>query len=122
MKFITNHSCIKVSNLEQSKAFYEQALDYTLVYTCHHTETILSHFMGDGVTPAQLQLLSIPGYLPEHQTYGHFSVSVDDIESAHARHSAMGCATGPLVDQGHQFSYFIRDPDGYEIEIIQPKY
>ena len=121
MKFITNHCCIKVSDLENSRAFYEKAIGYKIDYVCHHTDTVTSYFMGDGVTPSQLQLLALPGYVPEHQAFGHFSVSTADIRAAHAHHSEMGCATGPVVDQGHQCSYFIRDPDGYETEVIQPK-
>jgi len=121
VKFICNHSCIKVSDAERSLAFYKEALGLTVDFVCHHTETITSYFLGDGVSGVQLQLLALPGYQPEHQSYGHFSMSVSEIDASHAYHSAMGCATGPIIDQGHQRSYFVRDPDGYETEIIKLK-
>jgi lactoylglutathione lyase len=56
--------------------------------------------------------------------YGHIAVSVPDAEAEHARLTAEGLAPRKIVDfrngevQVAKF-FFIADPDGYQIEVIQ---
>ena len=45
----------------------------------------------------------------------------EDIQASFALHSQMGCVCDKIVEQPHQFGYFIKDPDGYETEIVQLK-
>ncbi len=56
--------------------------------------------------------------------YGHLAVSVDDVDAAHARLTAAGLAPRKLVDFAPAGSviarfFFIADPDGYQIEVLQ---
>ncbi len=56
--------------------------------------------------------------------YGHFAVSVDDVEAEHARLTAAGLGPRKLVDfqnKGVPVAkfFFIADPDGYQIEVLQ---
>lgn len=56
--------------------------------------------------------------------YGHLAVSVTDVEAEHARLTAAGLSPRKLVDfrSGDvtvaKF-FFIADPDGYQIEVLQ---
>ena len=56
--------------------------------------------------------------------YGHLAVSVNDIDAEHARLTEEGLSPRKLVDFKNgdvrvaRF-FFIADPDGYQIEVIQ---
>ena len=56
--------------------------------------------------------------------YGHLAVCVDDLDAEHARLTQAGLAPRKLVDfapAGETIArfFFIQDPDGYEIEVLQ---
>lgn len=59
--------------------------------------------------------------------YGHIAFVVDDLDGEHARFEAAGFAPGKLVDfrPGGEGSeaiarfFFVSDPDGYKIEVLQ---
>jgi lactoylglutathione lyase len=56
--------------------------------------------------------------------YGHMAVSVDDVDAEHARLTQAGYEPRKLVDfapAGETIArfFFIQDPDGYEIEVLQ---
>lgn len=56
--------------------------------------------------------------------YGHIAFCVDDLDAEHARLTAAGLAPRKLVDfapGGDVIArfFFIQDPDGYEIEVLQ---
>ena len=56
--------------------------------------------------------------------YGHFAVTVDDVEAEHARFEAEGLNPRKLVDfqnNGVRIAkfFFVADPDGYQIEVLQ---
>lgn len=120
------HSMIRVLNEERSVAFYKAALDFhvadrfafdgfTLVYLRNpendvEIELTVNHDrdrpydLGDG--------------------YGHIAVTVPDLDSAHARMEAAGISPDPIKEffrDGARMArfYFIRDPDGYKIEVLQ---
>lgn len=56
--------------------------------------------------------------------YGHLAVSVDDIESEHRRFSAAGLNPRDIVEFNRDGAlmakfFFVEDPDGYKIEVLQ---
>ena len=56
--------------------------------------------------------------------YGHLAVSVEDVDAEHARLTALGLAPRKLVDfapGGEVIArfFFVADPDGYQIEVLQ---
>lgn len=56
--------------------------------------------------------------------YGHLAVSVADLAAEHARLEREGLAPGPLRDMQHEGRplarfFFLTDPDGYRIEVLQ---
>jgi lactoylglutathione lyase len=56
--------------------------------------------------------------------YGHLAVVVDNLEAEHARFEREKLSPGPLRDFKHDGAtlarfFFVSDPDGYKIEVIQ---
>lgn len=56
--------------------------------------------------------------------YGHLAVVVDDVDAEHARFERGNLSPGSLRDFKHDSAtlarfFFVSDPDGYKIEIIQ---
>lgn len=120
------HSMIRILNEPRSVAFYDTAFglkvadrldfdSFTLIYLSNpeqgfELELTLNkdrtdpYNLGDG--------------------YGHFAVSVDDVDAEHARMTGAGLAPRKLVDfqnAGKTIArfFFIADPDGYQIEVLQ---
>ena len=53
--------------------------------------------------------------------FGHICISVPDIVTACERFEALGCDFQKRLNDGRMKSLaFIKDPDGYWVEIIQP--
>ncbi|MDB6183139.1 VOC family protein [Paracoccus fistulariae] len=120
------HSMIRVLDEARSIAFYEQAFglsvadrldfdDFTLIYLSNQdSETELELTVNKGrSTPYDLG-----------DGYGHIAFSVEDVDATHARLEAAGLAPRKLVDfapGGEVIArfFFIADPDGYQIEVLQ---
>ena len=56
--------------------------------------------------------------------YGHLAVSVADLDSEHDRIDALGFNPKKIVEFIHDGAllarfFFIEDPDGYKIEVLQ---
>ena len=120
------HSMIRVLDEQRSLAFYQNAFGlkvaerlafdgFTLVYlsngesgfelelTINHDRTE-RYVIGDG--------------------YGHLAVSVDDLEAEHVRFESLGLNPTPLKElklEGRRLArfFFVQDPDGYKIEVLQ---
>lgn len=120
------HAMICVLDEERSLTFYEKAFgllpverlafdDFTLIYlrneaTAFELELTVNHdrtepyALGDG--------------------YGHLAVTVAHLENERARQEAADLAPGPIRSLMHNGKllarfFFIQDPDGYKIEVIE---
>jgi lactoylglutathione lyase len=56
--------------------------------------------------------------------YGHLAVSVDELRDVHERLTGLGLNPGGIVElnrDGKLFAlfFFVTDPDGYKIEVMQ---
>lgn len=120
------HSMVRVLDEARSLAFYETAFglkvadrldfeSFTLIYLSNAAQTFeLELTVNKGRTEA---------YNPG-DGYGHLAVSVPDVETEHARMTAAGLGPRKIVDFRNgdvhvaRF-FFIADPDGYQIEVIQ---
>ena len=114
------HQNFNVLDLEKSLSFYQEALglhearrkekpDFTLVYLADETDTF------------QLELTWLkdrkePYNLGDEEF--HLAFETDDYEAAHALHEKMGCIAFENPAMG---IYFIKDPDGYWLEIVPKK-
>ena len=117
MKFTFAHNNLNVLDLEKSLAFYKEALGLVETRRKERSGFTLV-FLGDEVTPHKLELTwlkdrTAPYNLGDEEF--HLAFRVDDYEAAHALHEKMGCICFENPKMG---IYFIKDPDGYWLEVI----
>lgn len=121
------HEMIRVYDLDRSLKFYADALGLTETRRKDKPEgkfTLV--YLGDGESDFELELTY--NYDPDKPYelgtgYGHLAVYVDDLESAREEHASKGYNVGPLkgLNAGKPNYYFLTDPDGYQIEVLQRK-
>ena len=117
MKFKMIHENYNVADLDTSIRFYEEALG--LKEARRKTgDGFIIVFMSNEEADFELELT----WLREHpQKYDigeeefHLAFYTDDYEAAHKLHEEMGC----ICFENHEMGlYFIKDPDGYWLEIV----
>ena len=123
MKFTFAHNNFNVMDLEKSLKFYAEALGLKEVKRKEAADgSFILVYLGDGVTPHQLELTWLRDWEKDHYDLGdnefHLAFHVDDFEAAHAKHKEMGCICFENPGMG---IYFISDPDGYWLEIVPAK-
>ena len=119
------HTCYRVTDPEKSVAFYE-ALGFEVVGRMpigDEAENIFMNIPGDGDSPT-LELTHNSG-ATEYEIgtgYGHIAITVDDLDVNLERLAAEGIeAERPpySVREGGSRLCFVRDPDGYRVELIE---
>ncbi|MCK1220287.1 lactoylglutathione lyase [Streptococcus uberis] len=117
------HTCIRVKNLEESLAFYTTAFPFK--------ETRRRDFPDSKFT---LVYLALEGedyeleltYNYGHEAYdlgngyGHIAIGSEDFQADYNKHVQAGYSVTDikgLTDKSARY-YFIQDPDGYKIEVI----
>ena len=119
------HSMIRVMDEEKSTKFYQDVLGLTTKER-YDFDTFTLIYLKNDQSNFELELTVNKGREEAytHGTgYGHLAVAVDNLEEEHARLSAMGVAVQDIVEfKGTELSakfFFITDPDGYKIEVLQ---
>ena len=120
------HSMIRVLDEERSVAFYDQAFGLKVAQRLDF-ETFTLVYLANAETGFELELTINKGRDEPYDRgdgYGHLAVSVADVDAEHARMTAAGLAPRKLVDfapGGETIArfFFVADPDGYEIEVLQ---
>ena len=119
MKFKMIHENYNVSDLQASLEFYEKALGLTEVRRKTASDgSFIIVYVANEEADFELELT----WLREHpQKYDigeeefHLAFYTDDYEAAHKLHEEMGC----ICFENHEMGlYFIKDPDGYWLEIV----
>lgn len=123
MKFL--HTMIRVKDVEKSLKFYTEVLDMKLDHK-KRLEDCWLYFLSDEENTCQIELTyndetPSDGY-KLGSGFGHFAFSVDSLAEF----------TKKIDKLGYEFLYepfdlngkgsmiaFIKDPDGYEIELIE---
>ena len=120
------HFNFNVLDLERSMAFYEEALDLREVRRITD-ESFVIVYLGAGQTDFTLELTWLRERTRPYDLgdgYGHLAVSVADLDAEHARLTAEGLSPLPVKELAlgarvvGRF-FFIVDPDGYRIEVLQ---
>jgi lactoylglutathione lyase len=120
------HSMVRVLDEARSVDFYKNAFgldvadrfdfdDFTLIY------------LRNPKNDFELELTVNKGRKEPYSLgdgYGHLAVAVDDIDSDHKRFSAAGFNPRDIVEFNRDGAlmakfFFVEDPDGYKIEVIQ---
>lgn len=122
MKFTYNHFNFNILDLQKSMNFYKEALGLIEVRRKEAADgSFILVYLGDGETNFSLELTWMrdrtePYDLGEQEF--HLAMTVDNYDEAFKRHKEMGCIEFINESMG---IYFITDPDGYWIEIVQKK-
>lgn len=117
------HTCYRIGEIDRSVAFYE-ALGFGELRRFDLPDGATNVFMGLPDDGARLELTKNPGVdTYEIGTgYGHVAVTADDLDATLAALSKQGIeAERPpyTVSDGGPRLCFVRDPDGYRIELIE---
>lgn len=120
------HTMIRVRDLDAAMKFYDSAFGlaaadrfdfdgFTLVYLRNpendfEIELTWNHGQAEPYTHGN--------------GYGHVAFAVDDLESEHARLSGLGVNPAPIKAFNRDGAlmarfFFVQDPDGYKIEVLQ---
>ena len=118
------HTCYRVTDPERSVAFYE-ALGLEKRRELPIRDEAVNYFLGvPGKEQPELELthnLGVDSY--ELSTgYGHVALTVDDLDGTLARLAEQGIEPERppyTVREGGSHLCFVRDPDGYRIELIE---
>ncbi len=117
MKFKMVHENYNVSDLAASLAFYEEALGLT-ERRRKSKENFTIVYLGNDEADFELELTWIKDH-PQKYDLGecefHLAFRADDFEAAHKHHEEMGCICYENPEMG---IYFIKDPDGYWLEVV----
>ena len=118
---------VRITDPPKSRAFYE-ALGFTfereMDIVRNGEKEATNYFFSLGASKSVLELtFNHDGRTYEMGTaYGHIAISVDDLESTLAGLAKQGVEPEKppyRVREGGSLLCFVRDPDGYRIELIE---
>ncbi|OBI18505.1 extradiol dioxygenase [Mycobacterium sp. E2327] len=130
-----SHICIGVSDIEASLAFYTAVLGMDVVFDVELAGAGLESVTGGAaqqgrmvgglIGAAMVELLSL-GAVPgspsgPHLGYTNMSFRVDDLDAAYdtVRRQHPDVRAEPPVDIGGVRMFFIHDPDGTPVELLE---
>lgn len=120
------HTCYRITDVERSVAFYE-ALGFDEVGRLPIRDEAINVFMGlpdDGPEP-RLELTYNIGHDEPYDIgtgYGHIAITTGELDDTLAKLRDQGIEPERppyTVSDGGSRLCFVRDPDGYRIEIIE---
>lgn len=120
------HSMIRVLDEARSVDFYDRAFGLKVAERLDFP-TFTLVYLSNAENDFELELTINKDRTEPYDLgdgYGHLAFSVDDLETEHARLTDLGLAPRKLVDfapAGEVIArfFFIADPDGYQIEVLQ---
>jgi lactoylglutathione lyase len=119
------HTCYRITDIDRSVSFYE-ALGFEEVGRFPIRDEAINVFMnipGDGDSP-RLELTYNHGVDSYDQgtAYGHIAISAEDLDATLERLAGQGIEPEKppySVREGGSRLCFVRDPDGYRVELIE---
>ena len=120
---------LRVGNLQRSVKFYTEILGMTLLRQKDYPEGRFTlAFLGYGDEKSNTALELTYNWDTDHYErgsgYGHIAIEVEDVYSAAEKIRQAGGKIlrepGPM-NAGTTLLAFVADPDGYEIELLEPK-
>ncbi|MBE9568826.1 MAG: lactoylglutathione lyase [Proteobacteria bacterium] len=123
------HTMLRVENLEQSIKFYTEIMGMTLLRQKDYPDGRFTlAFLGYGDEKENTALELTHNWDTDHYDlgngFGHLAIEVEDVYTAAEKIRDHGGKIlrepGPM-NAGTTLLAFVADPDGYEIELLQPK-
>ena len=120
------HTMVRITDPDRSRAFYE-ALGFTferdmdIVRNGEKEATNYFFSLGDAKSVLELTYNHDGRTYDLGTGYGHIAVGVDDLDGTLARLGEQGIEPERppyQVSEGGSFLCFVRDPDGYRVELI----
>ncbi len=120
------HTCYRIIDIDRSVAFYN-ALGFNEIGRFPIRDEAINVFMGlpeDGAEP-RLELTYNLGRTEPYEIgtgYGHIAITTADLDGTLARLGEQGIEPERppySVREGGSRLCFVRDPDGYRIEVIE---
>lgn len=120
------HSMIRVLDEERSLKFYQQCFDLGVAQSLDF-ENFKLIYLSNSECSFELELTVNKGQKDPYELgngYGHLALSVDDLDAEHRKIKALGYEPRDIVEferDNKLFArfFFIKDPDGYDIEVLQ---
>jgi lactoylglutathione lyase len=117
---------IRVLDESRSVDFYRRAFGLEIADRLDFPEFTLI-YLSNPEAGFELELTINKGRTEPYKLgdgYGHFAVSVADLDAEHARFEVEGLAPRKLVEfapAGTRVArfFFVADPDGYQIEVLE---
>lgn len=123
MKFL--HVMIRVKNIENSLKFYQDLFELNLVNEMRLDDCSL-YFLADEDGQTQIELThndtTPEGGYEVGAGFGHFAFEVDSLDEFTKKMQNLGYEYlyEPFILPNHDLKVaFLKDPDGYEIELIE---
>jgi lactoylglutathione lyase len=122
MPFI--HTCYRILEIERSLAFYD-ALGFEEVRRVPIRDEAINVFLQLPDDPTQLELTCNIGRTEPYEIgtgYGHIAITAPDLDATLAQLATQGIEPEKppyRVREGGSRICFVRDPDGYRVEIIE---
>jgi lactoylglutathione lyase len=120
------HTCYRITDIDRSVAFYS-ALGFDEIGRLPIRDEAINVFMGlpdDGPSP-RLELTYNFGREEPYEIgtgYGHIAITIEDLDATLERLEGQGIEperSPYTVRDGGPRLCFVRDPDGYRIELIE---
>ena len=120
------HTMIRVLEENRSVSFYKLAFGLDVAERLDF-ETFTLVYLSNAESDFELELTVNKGRAEPYALgdgYGHFAVSVSDLDAEHDRFGALGLNPKKIVEFNRDGVllarfFFVEDPDGYKIEVLQ---
>jgi lactoylglutathione lyase len=118
------HTCYRILEIDRSVAFYEK-LGFSELRRMPIRDEATNVFMGLPGDGERLELTHNHDRTEPYEIgtgYGHIAITVDDIDATLRRLAEVGIEPEKppyTVREGGSRLCFVRDPDGYRIELLE---
>ena len=120
------HSMIRVLDEARSVDFYQKAFGLNVAERLEFDSFVLV-YLRNAEADFELELTINKGRQEPYNLgdgYGHLALCVDDLDAEHTRFEAEGLAPRKVVEFERDGAllakfFFVADPDGYQIEVLQ---
>ena len=120
------HTMIRVLDEARSVKFYKQAFGLDVAERLDF-ETFTLVYLSNPESDFEVELSVNKDRAEPYSLgagYGHFDVSVSDLDAEHDRFGALGLNPKKIVEFNRDGAllarfFFVEDPDGYKIEVLQ---